>query len=573
MKQIQVRAFLDAADEGVLAVDASGRVTLFNAAAERLTGIQAQSVLGRPVRDVIPNTRLHIVLETGEAELDQIQDTGPTTIMTNRVPVRNRHGEIVGALATFRDIGDIKRLGSEIAELKETRSLLQAIVNSTQDAISVVDENGMGILINPAYTHLTGLTEHDVLHRPATVDIAEGESMHLHVLRTGQPVKHVPMKVGAGRREVLVDVAPIIVDGALKGSVAVIHDVSELRSLSDQLDRAQRLIRRLDTKYTFDDIVAESHIMREVVGQARRAAATPATVLLSGESGTGKELFAHAIHHAGDRAKRPFISVNCGAIPDTLQESQLFGYVEGAFTGAKRGGQKGCFLESQGGTIFLDEISESNIAVQTKLLRVLQEKEIVPVGASRPVPVDVRVIAATNVDLASLVEKGRFRSDLFYRLHVLPIQIPPLRERREDIPPLLKALLNKLNREYNRHVEGITPEALAVFYAGNWPGNVRELENMLGRAMINMQPGERMVSAEHFPLPILPLTVPATRDEGASSGVKEGGNLAEAHAAWEKAILRQAMAIVNGNRTRAAKLLKISVRQLYNKLKRHNLLD
>lgn len=571
MEQSQIRAFLDAAHEGVLAIDARGLVTLFNTAAERLMGIPADAVLGRHVRDVIPNTRLHIVLDTGEAELDQIQDTGLTTVMTNRVPVRNARGEIVGAMAVFRDIGEIKRLGCEIAELKETRTLLEAIVNSTQDAISVVDEKGMGLIINPAYTRLTGMTERDVLGRPATVDIAEGESMHLQVLRTREPVKHVPMKVGAARREVLVDVAPIIVDGTLKGSVAVIHDVSELRSLTEQLDKAHRLIRRLDTKYTFDDIVAVSPIMHALLEQAKRAAATPATVLLSGESGTGKELFAHAIHHSSDRARRPFISVNCGAIPDTLQESQLFGYVEGAFTGARRGGQKGHFLEAQGGTIFLDEIAESNMAVQTKLLRVLQEKEIVPVGASRPVPVDVRVITATNVDLAYMVEKGRFRSDLFYRLHVLPIHIPPLRERREDIPPLLNVLLNKLNQEYSRHVEGIAPDAMALFCSYHWPGNVRELENMLGRALINMQPGEKMVLAEHLPLALSAFSRPAVENAGDAEPLREGRSLADAHAAWEKALLRQALAMTSGNRTQVAKLLKISVRQLYNKLTRHNL--
>jgi len=571
MEQSQIKAFLDAAHEGVLAVDADGRVTLFNTAAERLTGISADVVLGHHVRDVIPNTRLHIVLETGEAELDQIQDTGMTTVMTNRVPVRNARGEIVGAMAIFRDISEIKRLGCEIAELKETRTLLEAIVNSTQDAISVVDEKGMGLLINPAYTRLTGMTEREVLHRPATVDIAEGESMHLQVLRTRQPVKHVPMKVGAARREVLVDVAPIVVDGALKGSVAVIHDVSELRSLTEQLDRAHRLIRRLDTKYTFDDIIAVSPIMQELLEQARKAAATPATVLLSGESGTGKELFAHAIHHSSDRAQRPFISVNCGAIPDTLQESQLFGYIEGAFTGAKRGGQKGHFVEAQGGTIFLDEIAESNLAVQTKLLRVLQEKEIVPVGASRPVPVDVRVITATNVDLASLVEKGHFRSDLFYRLHVLPIHIPPLRERREDIPPLLNVLLNKLNQEYSRHVEGISPEALEMFCSYHWPGNVRELENMLGRALINMQPGEKTVRAEHLPHTLSAFARPEVRNAEGTEPLRVGRSLAEAHAAWEKALLEKALAMMNGNRTQVARLLRISVRQLYNKLKRYRL--
>ncbi len=571
MEDNQARAFLDAAHEGVLAVDERGRVTLFNSAAARLTGIPAESVLGRYVLDVIPNTRLHIVLETGEAELDQIQYTGATTILTNRVPVRNERGEVVGAMATFRDISEIKRLGSEVAALKETRTLLEAIVNATQDAISVVDEKGMGILINPAYTRLTGLTEREVLHRPATIDIAEGESVHLQVLRTRQPMKHVPMKVGPGRREVLVDCAPIIVDGVLKGSVGVVHDVSELRSLTEQLDKAKQLIRHLDTRYTFEDIVAVSAVMRELLEQAKRAAATPATVLLSGESGTGKELFAHAIHHSSDRAQGPFICVNCGAIPDTLQESQLFGYVEGAFTGARRRGQKGYFLEAQGGTIFLDEIAESNTAVQTKLLRVLQEKEIVPVGASRPIAVDVRVITATNVDLVSAVEKRLFRSDLFYRLHVLPIHIPPLRERREDIPPLLSSLLGKLNREYSRHVEGITPEAMALFCAYDWPGNVRELENILGRALINMQPGEKMVCPRHLPVLTPICTKTGAEEERMNRPGDAIAGLAEAHNAWEKALLQHTIDLVKGNRTQAARLLKISVRQLYNKLKRHGL--
>ena len=191
-------------------------------------------------------------------------------------------------------------------------------------------------------------------------------------------------------------------------------------------------------------------------------------------------------------------------------------------------------------------------------------------GASRPVPVDVRVITATNVDLISAVETRRFRSELFYRLHVLPIHIPPLRERREDIPPLLNSLLGKLNREYSRHVEGITPEALALFCSYDWPGNVRELENILGRALINMQPGEKMVCAGHLPLLTPVCARPATGSGPILNQLHEGNaGLSKAHAAWEKTFLRQTMDAVGGNRTHAARLLKISVRQLYNKLKKH----
>jgi PAS domain S-box-containing protein len=567
----QFKVFLDAAHEGVLAVDHKGVITIYNAAAERLMGIPAREVLGRPVQDVIPNTRLHVLLETGETELDQVQETGTTTLITNRVPVRGSRGEIIGAVAVFRDIGEVKRLAGEIAGLKETRTLLKAIIDSTQDAISVVDENGLGMLFNPAYTRLTGLKEDDVLKKPAAVDIAQGESMHMQVLRTGRPVKNVPMKIGPGRREVLVDVAPIVVDSAIKGSVAVIHDISDLRRLSEELDSARQLLRHMGARYTFDDIVGVSPILLEAVEQAKRAASTPATVLLQGESGTGKELFAHALHQAGHRAKWPFIRVNCAAIPETLMESQLFGYVEGAFTGARRGGHKGYFAEADGGTIFLDEISEINIAVQAKLLRVLQEKEITPVGSSRPVPVNVRVIAATNADLEILVKKGSFRGDLYYRLNVVPICIPSLRQRREDIPLLLHFTMRKLNQEYGRNVEGITPAAMSLFCDYDWPGNVRELENILGRAIINMRPGEKLVDAGHVPLPAGAQALSDGGKRELERLLDDNAGLSDIHGAWEKAVLQQVLEQTGGNRTRAAQVLKISVRQLYNKLKKYKL--
>jgi len=574
LDQAQIKAFLDAAHEGVLAVDKDGRITIYNTAAERLIGVSAGEVLGRHVKDVIPNTRLHVVMASGEAELDQVQETGNNILITNRVPVRGPGGEIMGAVAVFRDIGDVRRLAEEIAGLRENRTLLEAIINSTQDAISVVDEKGLGILINPAYTRLTGLTEEEVLNKPATVDIAEGESMHLRVLRTRQPVKNIPMKVGPGRREVLVDAAPIIVNGVVRGSIGVIHDVSELRRLSSELARACQLLRHLRAKYTFEDIVSVSPVMRNAVEQAKRAAATPATVLLYGESGTGKELFAHAIHQAGDRVKGPFIRVNCAAIPETLLESELFGYVEGAFTGARRGGHKGYFAESHGGTIFLDEVSEINSSVQAKLLRVLQEKEVVPVGASHPVQVNARIISATNSNLEHLVKKGRFREDLYYRLNVIPVNIPSLRQRSEDIQPLAGFLLRKINQEYGRSVERISPGAMAKLSAYHWPGNVRELENILGRALINMRPADKTVEEVHIP-PLGPnqAAMPESGGEYMERLGSGDASLAEIHANWEKSLLRKVMDITGGNRTKAAQLLKISVRQLYNKLNRHGISD
>ncbi|WP_231705894.1 PAS domain-containing protein, partial [Effusibacillus lacus] len=221
----ELDVILNSTHDGMIAVDRQGIITLFNAAAERITGITAEAAIGRAARDVIPNTRLHFVLQSGHPELNQLQSLGNTRIITNRVPVTDDKAVIIGAVAVFRDVTEVQELVAEVTNLKEIQSLLSAIINSTQDAISVVDERGHGLLINPAYTRLTGLTQNEVIGKPATVDIAEGESMHMRVLKTGQPVRGVQMKVGPNRREVMVNVAPVLVKGQLKGSVAVIQDI------------------------------------------------------------------------------------------------------------------------------------------------------------------------------------------------------------------------------------------------------------------------------------------------------------------------------------------------------------
>jgi PAS domain S-box-containing protein len=564
---VELQAILDTIDDAVVAVDASGLITFFNSAARRLI-TEGQDAVGKHVTKVIPNTRLLEVLQTGIVELSQQQRINSTTIITNRFPLHNSHGELIGAVAVFQDVTEVKTLKQQISSLQEVRTLLNAIFDSTQDAISVVDEQGFGILINPAYTRLTGLNEADVLNKPATVDIAEGESVHLRVLQTGEPIKGVPMKVGPKRKEVLVYCSPIKVEGKLRGSVGVIRDVSELRKLSDELEGAKRLIRHLESKYTFFDIIGKSEVIASVIEQATRAALTPATVLLRGESGTGKELFAHAIHHASNRVKGQFIRVNCAALSESILESELFGYVEGAFTGAKRGGKKGLFEESSDGTIFLDEIGEISSGLQSKLLRVLQEKEIVRVGDNRAVAVDVRIIAATNANLEDKIKQGTFREDLYYRLNVFPIYIPPLRQRREDMPLLVNFLIRKFNQEYGRNIEGISLGALERLTEYNWPGNVRELENILGRAIINMRSGEMEIEKYHLPL------LELTRVNPPVESVLEkysGKSYQELYQDWEKNLLEQALEQTMGNKTKSAQLLKMSVRNLYYKLEKYGL--
>ncbi|HHX27444.1 MAG TPA: sigma-54-dependent transcriptional regulator [Firmicutes bacterium] len=567
---------LNATHDAIVAVDASGHVFVFNPSAEKILGKKASDVMGAHVRDVIATTKLDEVLDTGEAQLNQRQSVGTTEIITNRVPVRDESGKVVGAVAVFRDLTEVQNLAGQITNLREIQSFLTAIIGATQDAISVADANGNGLLINQAYTRLTGLTEKDVIGKPATVDIAEGPSMHMQVLRTRQPVKNVPMRVGPMRRQVVVSVDPVFVGDELKGSVGVVRDVSEIIRLTEELDRMKKIVRQLEAKYTFEEVVSVNPLVSQAVEQARRVASTTATVLLRGESGTGKELFAHAIHSASPRRNKPFVRVNCAALSESLLESELFGYVDGAFTGAKRGGRKGLFEEAEGGSLFLDEVGVTNLALQAKLLRVLQEKEIMRVGDSKPTPVNVRVIAATNVSLEQLVAEGRFREDLYYRLNVIPIFIPPLRQRTDDLPFLCERLLKKLNQEYGRSVESVSPQVMEVFKTYRWPGNVRELENVIGRAMMNMKFQETVILPEHLP----PMSMGGERLGRAAEGdmgpvgpapTLIAGSLREAVDSAERATILSALQKTGNNKTKAARLLGISLRSLYNKLERYGI--
>lgn len=468
----------------------------------------------------------------------------------------------------------------EFAIQKEIQSTLEAIIYSTDDAISVVDENGLHTIINPAYTRLTGLTEEDVLGKPPAIDIPDGgESMHLKILKTKKSVHGVRMKLGPNRKDVIVNVAPVIVDGVLKGSVGVIHDVSEIEYLNEELKRVKQRVRHLESKYTFEDIVGKSRGMVIAKEQARKAAQTPATVLLQGESGTGKELFAHAIHHVSKRKNQQFIRVNCSALVDTLLESELFGYEGGAFTGAKKTGKKGLFEEADKGTIFLDEIGVMSLNLQAKLLRVLQEKEIIRVGGRGPINVDVRIISATNINLKNAVKEGRFRDDLYYRLYVIPIYIPPLRERKEDMSLLVNNLIRKLNQDFGRNVKGISLGALNVLSDYSWPGNVRELENVIERAVINMKLSEEIILPKHIPS-LTELNILETIEEEPIISSESNNlinynlgksNLKKIKDDTEKIALINALKSTNGDSSMAANKLGISLRSFYYKIKKYNI--
>lgn len=556
--------------DGMVVVNKDSEVIFFNRSAEKMTGIKKEEAIGRHIHNVIPESKLPTILKTRQIEANnESMLANGLKIITTRIPMVTENNELIGAFAVFKDMTEVMSLAEEITNLKEIKTMLQAIIQSSDEAISVVDENGRGIIINPAYSRITGLSEEKIIGQPANADISEGESVHMKVLQTRRAVRGVAMRVGPNKKEVVVNVAPVIVDGKLKGSVGVIHDVSEIKALNRELNQARQIIRTLEAKYSFEDIIGSSEEMTIAIEQARLGAKTPATVLLRGESGTGKELFAHAIHNASDRKYNKFIRVNCAAISETLLESELFGYEEGAFSGAKRGGKRGLFEEANNGSIFLDEIGELSASTQAKLLRVLQEKEITRVGGTKPIQINVRVIAATNVNLEKGIANGSFREDLYYRLNRMPIQIPPLRKRKEDISLLCKRLIQKINQEYGRNVEKITDAAIKKLMEYEWPGNVRELDNILGRAIIFMNYNEVVLDEQHVPELIKKENTSQTISKPLNAN--DSITLAQLVEQYEKKEIIHALNKMGGNKTLTAKTLGLSVRNLYYKLEKYGI--
>lgn len=338
----------------------------------------------------------------------------------------------------------------------------------------------------------------------------------------------------------------------------------ERESLKKENLRLKERIQKIEDSYDFGNMVAKSKAMRSVFRLAAKAAQYKTTVLILGDSGTGKELIARAIHFQGERSNMSLVPVNCGGIPENLLESELFGYKKGAFTGADRN-KKGLFEEADGGTIFLDEIGELPLALQVKLLRVLQENEIRPIGGSKSIKIDVRVIAATAKNLEDEVSKGTFREDLFYRLNVLSIQLPPLRDRSEDIPLLCDYFLKRFNKQLDKDIQGFSSAAMSRLLAYHWPGNVRELENAIERAVVLAE--DSMLSPDHFPPEL------GQRSNREHMGeLFNGYSLKEARKVLEKKLITKALSETGGNRTQAARLLEISHPSLLSKIKAYDIL-
>jgi len=350
-----------------------------------------------------------------------------------------------------------------------------------------------------------------------------------------------------------------------QGHLDVVRRLAEQAIEHGRLKHENRLLQRqLETRYRFDSIVGESHALRRVLEVVERVSATDSTVLVTGDSGTGKELVARAIHFNSPRSERMMVTVNCGAIPEELLESELFGHVRGAFTNAVSH-REGRFALADGGTIFLDEIGDMSLNLQVKLLRVLQERAFEPVGSSKSRSVDVRVIAATNQDLPGLIAEKRFREDLYYRLNVIPLEVPPLRERREDVPALVNHFLEIHTERSGSSVKGISPEAMAALCRHTWPGNVRELENLVERLVILRRGGE--ISVEDLPAEVLGAA--SRSDPEVPSLGPEGVNLKAETEAVEAGLIRAALAHTGWNKNRAAQMLEVNRTTLLEKIKKY----
>lgn len=366
--------------------------------------------------------------------------------------------------------------------------------------------------------------------------------------------------------ETVSDASDITINGLIEGKVIVYHDISEVNRLRRELDILRQKLRKVETKYTFRDIIGSDEEMVRIINIARTAAITPATILLRGESGTGKEIFANAIHNASPRRNEKFVKINCASIPEDLLESELFGYREGAFTGALRGGRKGLFQDADHGTLFLDEVGDVSSRMQVKLLRALQEKEVLPVGSTDPIAVDVRIICATNKPLEEMVESGTFREDLYYRLNVFPLFIPPLRERLGDIGAISAYLINQYNEFYQRSVISIEPDAVELLKTKDWPGNVRELENVLSRAFINLPQDAQSLTYGDI---ASALGVGYRKSRKSDSVMnKIPTELGPAVEMTERACISSALSACDGDKNTAAVMLGIPVRTLYYKCKK-----
>jgi PAS domain S-box-containing protein len=429
---------------------------------------------------------------------------------------------------------------------------MNMILNSIADGVFTVDDKFVITSFNRAAQEITGVPAREALGRSCCevfrAEICEADCALKRTILTGKPVvNHAVFIVRADGKRVPISISTAVLKdkrGQVIGGVETFRDLTLVEALRREVEKA----------FTFEDIISRNQKMREIFNILPDVAMSDSTILIQGESGTGKELMAKAIHNLSGRRSKPLVIVNCGAIPDTLLESELFGYKAGAFTGANRD-KLGRFAQAHGGTIFLDEIGDVSPALQVRLLRVLQDRSFQPLGGAKTVTSNVRVLAATNKDLQEMVQRKEFREDLYYRIQVFRLSLPPLRDRKEDVPLLAQHFVDRLNRLKGKDITGLSREALSSFMQHDWPGNIRELENAVEHAFILCHGG--LIGLRHLPSPL--------RDAGPNrDGLPTGLTLAEI----EARVIREALARNEGRKLPTASELGIDKTTLWRKIKR-----
>ncbi|MEN6462896.1 MAG: sigma 54-interacting transcriptional regulator [Syntrophomonas sp.] len=554
----EFQTILNSTHNLIISIDENGKINVFNRAAEKFLGIKSTAIQGRNIMEIIPNSGLMEVIETGCSKPVQKIEVNKCTFISNRTPIKKR-GKIIGAVAVLQDISELESISRELENVKELNKEMNAIIDCSYDGLFLTDGEGTILRVNEAFENLTASKSSELIGRNVEDMVAEtgivSESVSSLVLRQKKPVT-IMQKTIIGKLALTTGTPVFDRKGKIFRVVSNVREITELILLKQQLERAQGLskhyeseLKALQIQYSGSEkLIVNSRKMKDLLDTVIRLAQVDSTVFITGESGTGKELIAETIHKNSSRKNEPFIKINCGAISRNLLESELFGYDTGAFTGAKKGGKAGYFELANGGTLLLDEISELPYNLQVNLLRVLQNKEIIRVGGEKTIPIDVRIIAATNRDILALIEKNEFREDLYYRLNVVPVEVPPLRERKEEIPILAVHFIQLFNKKYKMEKE-LSTNVIDVLMEYDWPGNVRELENIIERLVVTIP--ENILSRENLPMHLKNNVLIKEHPTITVSGIIP---LREAVESVEKQILQQAYALYKTTREVARQL-------------------
>jgi PAS domain S-box len=562
----QLTAVLDAMNNGVVAFDDQGCISLTNKSAEKMLGLKPGKSMGLRWDKVITGLDLQPVLKNGEVKTGIKFVRGNIVAIITIRPIIDDVA-VTGAVAVFHDLSELKQMTQELEVTKNLNRTLDTVINNIHDGIVVVDERGYITLINEVLADFLKVKPEDVLDKHIN-KVMENSRLHI-VARTGVPEFSEIQNIGY--KQYLMSRVPIIKNGVPSGAVGkvVFPQLPEIQELVRKLNALQGKVAYYEEelqnskvkKLEVMKIIGTSPIMLELKEEISKVSRTNSTVLITGESGTGKELVAHAVHYESKRKNHPFIKVNCAAIPENLLESEIFGYVPGAFSGANRNGKPGRFELADKGTLFLDEIGDMSCRLQAKLLRVIQEREFERVGGTKTICVDVRIVTATNMDLQNAVAAGTFREDLYYRLNVINLHLPPLRERKNDIELLSVGFIRKLNRILKTEITQLSPEVLDIFMNYSWPGNIRELKNIIERAANYAIKGE--ILPVHLPLSLLrpKENIQLTLDES-------GNSYRDTLKKTQREMIINALEKSGGNKSKAAKILNMSRNNLYSTLQK-----